>query len=76
MSCCGINRPVSTKLTPIGEEDEDVARERQRILSGGGQTDILEIKQLTKVCFYIHLLRWLKPAAVQFYNTIAHSAGL
>uniref|UniRef100_A0A9J7YH64 P-type phospholipid transporter n=1 Tax=Cyprinus carpio carpio TaxID=630221 RepID=A0A9J7YH64_CYPCA len=35
--------------TPIGEEDEDVARERQRILCGGGQTDILELKQLTKV---------------------------
>uniref|UniRef100_A0A4W6D104 ATP-binding cassette, sub-family A (ABC1), member 1A n=1 Tax=Lates calcarifer TaxID=8187 RepID=A0A4W6D104_LATCA len=34
---------------PIGEEDEDVARERQRILSGGGQSDILELRQLTKV---------------------------
>uniref|UniRef100_A0A8C7ME19 P-type phospholipid transporter n=1 Tax=Oncorhynchus kisutch TaxID=8019 RepID=A0A8C7ME19_ONCKI len=30
-------------------EDEDVARERQRILGGGGQSDILELKQLTKV---------------------------
>lgn len=49
MFCCGINRPISTKLKPIGEEDEDVARERQRILGGGGQTDILELKQLTKV---------------------------
>uniref|UniRef100_A0A8C1B8X4 ATP-binding cassette, sub-family A (ABC1), member 1A n=1 Tax=Cyprinus carpio carpio TaxID=630221 RepID=A0A8C1B8X4_CYPCA len=39
---------ASTKLKPIGEEDEDVARERQRILCGGGQTDILELKQLTK----------------------------
>lgn len=42
-------RSVSTKLKPIGEEDEDVARERQRILGGGGQTDILELRQLTKV---------------------------
>uniref|UniRef100_A0A8C1WC15 P-type phospholipid transporter n=1 Tax=Cyprinus carpio TaxID=7962 RepID=A0A8C1WC15_CYPCA len=42
-------RFFSTKLKPIGEEDEDVARERQRILCGGGQTDILELKQLTKV---------------------------
>ncbi|KAJ8339827.1 hypothetical protein SKAU_G00344600 [Synaphobranchus kaupii] len=41
--------PLSTKLKPIGEEDEDVARERQRILGGGGHTDILELKQLTKV---------------------------
>uniref|UniRef100_A0A3Q1ESV0 P-type phospholipid transporter n=1 Tax=Acanthochromis polyacanthus TaxID=80966 RepID=A0A3Q1ESV0_9TELE len=36
-------------LKPIGEEDEDVARERQRILSGGGQSDILELRQLTKI---------------------------
>uniref|UniRef100_A0A3Q3LN94 ATP-binding cassette, sub-family A (ABC1), member 1A n=1 Tax=Labrus bergylta TaxID=56723 RepID=A0A3Q3LN94_9LABR len=34
---------------PIGEEDEDVARERQRILSGAGQSDILELRQLTKI---------------------------
>lgn len=26
-----------------------MARERQRILGGGGHTDILELKQLTKV---------------------------
>uniref|UniRef100_A0A3B3YXP1 ABC transporter domain-containing protein n=1 Tax=Poecilia mexicana TaxID=48701 RepID=A0A3B3YXP1_9TELE len=31
------------------KEDEDVARERQRILSGGGQLDILELRQLTKI---------------------------
>uniref|UniRef100_A0A7N6BQX4 ABC transporter domain-containing protein n=1 Tax=Anabas testudineus TaxID=64144 RepID=A0A7N6BQX4_ANATE len=36
-------------LKPIGEEDEDVARERQRILSGAGQSDILELRQLTKI---------------------------
>uniref|UniRef100_A0AAZ3RIN0 P-type phospholipid transporter n=1 Tax=Oncorhynchus tshawytscha TaxID=74940 RepID=A0AAZ3RIN0_ONCTS len=40
---------ASTDQKPIGEEDEDVARERQRILGGGGQSDILELKQLTKV---------------------------
>uniref|UniRef100_A0A8D3CCL6 P-type phospholipid transporter n=1 Tax=Scophthalmus maximus TaxID=52904 RepID=A0A8D3CCL6_SCOMX len=28
---------------------EDVARERQRILGGGGQSDILELRQLTKI---------------------------
>ncbi|XP_043924192.1 phospholipid-transporting ATPase ABCA1 [Protopterus annectens] len=42
-------RPVTAKLSPVIEEDEDVARERQRILSGGGQSDILEIKELTKI---------------------------
>lgn len=38
-----------TKLGPLGEEDEDVARERQRIVHGLGQGDILELRQLTKV---------------------------
>ncbi|KAK1175667.1 phospholipid-transporting ATPase ABCA1-like [Acipenser oxyrinchus oxyrinchus] len=42
-------RRVSAKLPPIHDEDEDVAKERQRILSGGGQSDILELKELTKV---------------------------
>uniref|UniRef100_A0A4W6D1I8 ATP-binding cassette, sub-family A (ABC1), member 1A n=1 Tax=Lates calcarifer TaxID=8187 RepID=A0A4W6D1I8_LATCA len=42
-------RSSTSHLKPIGEEDEDVARERQRILSGGGQSDILELRQLTKV---------------------------
>uniref|UniRef100_A0A7N5ZRN0 P-type phospholipid transporter n=1 Tax=Anabas testudineus TaxID=64144 RepID=A0A7N5ZRN0_ANATE len=39
----------ASHLKPIGEEDEDVARERQRILSGAGQSDILELRQLTKI---------------------------
>uniref|UniRef100_A0AAX7SCW7 ABC transporter domain-containing protein n=1 Tax=Astatotilapia calliptera TaxID=8154 RepID=A0AAX7SCW7_ASTCA len=38
-----------TKLAPLGEEDEDVARERQRIVHGLGQGDIVELRQLTKV---------------------------
>ncbi|XP_041074940.1 phospholipid-transporting ATPase ABCA1-like [Polyodon spathula] len=42
-------RWISAKLPPILDEDEDVAKERQRILSGGGQSDILELKELTKV---------------------------
>uniref|UniRef100_A0A9L0SRG3 P-type phospholipid transporter n=1 Tax=Equus caballus TaxID=9796 RepID=A0A9L0SRG3_HORSE len=42
-------RPVNAKLPPLNDEDEDVRRERQRILDGGGQNDILEIKELTKV---------------------------
>ncbi|XP_074850709.1 phospholipid-transporting ATPase ABCA1 isoform X1 [Carettochelys insculpta] len=42
-------RPVSAKLPPVTDEDEDVTRERQRIISGGGQSDILEIKELTKI---------------------------
>uniref|UniRef100_A0A8C0H2Z1 P-type phospholipid transporter n=1 Tax=Chelonoidis abingdonii TaxID=106734 RepID=A0A8C0H2Z1_CHEAB len=42
-------RPVSAKLPSVNDEDEDVTRERQRIISGGGQSDILEIKELTKI---------------------------
>ncbi|XP_029283093.1 phospholipid-transporting ATPase ABCA1b isoform X2 [Cottoperca gobio] len=44
-------RSVSTltKLGALGEEDEDVARERQRIVHGLGHGDILELRQLTKV---------------------------
>uniref|UniRef100_A0A1A7XIW1 P-type phospholipid transporter n=2 Tax=Iconisemion striatum TaxID=60296 RepID=A0A1A7XIW1_9TELE len=44
-------RPVSAlnKLGALGEEDEDVARERYRIVQGLGQGDILELRQLTKV---------------------------
>ncbi|XP_026876278.2 phospholipid-transporting ATPase ABCA1a [Electrophorus electricus] len=42
-------RGFSAHLKPIGEEDEDVGRERQRILSGAGHSDILELKELTKV---------------------------
>ncbi len=52
LSClCSLchSRSSTSHLKPIGEEDEDVARERQRILSGGGQSDILELRQLTKI---------------------------
>lgn len=48
-------RPVYAKLPPVNEEDEDVNRERQRIISGGGQSDILEIKELTKVTGFAFL---------------------
>ncbi|KAK5604485.1 ATP-binding cassette sub- A member 1 [Crenichthys baileyi] len=46
---CFKARSSTSHLKPIGEEDEDVARERQRILSGGGHSDILELRQLTKI---------------------------
>uniref|UniRef100_A0A8C3RCW2 P-type phospholipid transporter n=3 Tax=Neoaves TaxID=3078114 RepID=A0A8C3RCW2_9PASS len=42
-------RILPMKLPPVNDEDEDVTRERQRIISGGGQSDILEIKELTKI---------------------------
>ncbi|XP_055016079.1 phospholipid-transporting ATPase ABCA1-like isoform X2 [Boleophthalmus pectinirostris] len=44
-------RPTSSlhKLSPLGDEDEDVAKERQRIVHGLGHGDILELRELTKV---------------------------
>ncbi|XP_061690398.1 phospholipid-transporting ATPase ABCA1-like isoform X3 [Syngnathoides biaculeatus] len=48
---CVKPRPTSHmgKLGVLGEEDEDVARERQRIVHGLGHGHILELRQLTKV---------------------------
>ncbi|KAB0402577.1 hypothetical protein E2I00_011536 [Balaenoptera physalus] len=34
---------------PIIDEDDDVAEERQRIISGGNKTDILRLNELTKI---------------------------
>ncbi|XP_062905004.1 phospholipid-transporting ATPase ABCA1-like [Mobula hypostoma] len=42
-------RPSSVKLPEVTDDDEDVAKERQRVLSGGCQNDILELKSLTKI---------------------------
>ncbi|XP_075013100.1 retinal-specific phospholipid-transporting ATPase ABCA4 [Calonectris borealis] len=40
---------AETAMSPIIGEDEDVAEERKRILNGGNKTDILELKELTKI---------------------------
>ncbi|XP_054835573.1 phospholipid-transporting ATPase ABCA7 [Eublepharis macularius] len=42
-------RSLPVKLPPLGEEDEDVAKERKRILSGKHRGDILVLQDLTKV---------------------------
>ncbi|XP_072373374.1 phospholipid-transporting ATPase ABCA1-like [Scyliorhinus torazame] len=42
-------RRTSVKLPVLTDEDEDVAKERQRVLGGGCQNDILELKSLTKI---------------------------
>ncbi|XP_068022332.1 retinal-specific phospholipid-transporting ATPase ABCA4 isoform X2 [Melanerpes formicivorus] len=36
-------------MPPILDEDEDIAEERKRIMSGGNKTDILELQELTKI---------------------------
>ncbi|XP_077429248.1 phospholipid-transporting ATPase ABCA1b isoform X3 [Vanacampus margaritifer] len=48
---CVKPRPLSgaSNAGVLGEEDEDVARERQRIVRGLGHGHILELRQLTKV---------------------------
>ncbi|OWK64540.1 Retinal-specific ATP-binding cassette transporter, partial [Lonchura striata] len=41
---------AETAMSPIINEDEDVAEERKRIMNGGNKTDILQLQELTK-CF-------------------------
>nr|XP_009684303.1 PREDICTED: retinal-specific ATP-binding cassette transporter [Struthio camelus australis] len=40
---------AETTNSPIIGEDEDVAEERKRIMSGGNKTDILKLQELTKI---------------------------
>uniref|UniRef100_A0A8C9NKX4 P-type phospholipid transporter n=1 Tax=Serinus canaria TaxID=9135 RepID=A0A8C9NKX4_SERCA len=41
--------PFLTAMSPIINEDEDVAEERKRIMNGGNKTDILQLQELTKI---------------------------
>lgn len=43
------SRTAEPAKEPIIDEDDDVAEERQRIISGGNKTDILKLNELTKV---------------------------
>ncbi|XP_027982024.1 ATP-binding cassette sub-family A member 7 isoform X2 [Eumetopias jubatus] len=43
-------QPQLRSLHPLGEEDEDVARERERVVQGATQGDVLVLRDLTK-CF-------------------------
>uniref|UniRef100_A0ACB8F1Q8 ATP-binding cassette sub- A member 1 n=1 Tax=Sphaerodactylus townsendi TaxID=933632 RepID=A0ACB8F1Q8_9SAUR len=42
-------RPFPVKLPLLDEEDEDVAKERKRIMSGMHQGDVLVLRDLTKI---------------------------
>ncbi|CAI5799096.1 phospholipid-transporting ATPase ABCA7 [Podarcis lilfordi] len=42
-------RPSPVKESPLGEEDEDVAKERKRVTGGVPAADILVLQQLTKI---------------------------
>uniref|UniRef100_A0A8P0NKN6 ATP binding cassette subfamily A member 7 n=1 Tax=Canis lupus familiaris TaxID=9615 RepID=A0A8P0NKN6_CANLF len=42
-------QPRLRSLPPLGEEDEDVARERERVVHGATQEDVLVLRDLTKV---------------------------
>lgn len=44
-----ILRPKVRLLPPLGMEDEDVARERERVTKGATQGDVLVLRDLTKV---------------------------
>lgn len=43
------SRVAKPPKEPVVDEDDDVAEERQRIISGGNKTDILSLNELTKV---------------------------
>lgn len=42
-------RVLKPTNTSTEEEDEDVARERTRVMSGNAKDDVLRIEELTKV---------------------------
>uniref|UniRef100_A0A2K5S234 ATP binding cassette subfamily A member 7 n=1 Tax=Cebus imitator TaxID=2715852 RepID=A0A2K5S234_CEBIM len=44
-----LSQPKVTSLPPLGEEDEDVACERERVVQGATQGDVLVLRNLTKV---------------------------
>ncbi|XP_073076815.1 phospholipid-transporting ATPase ABCA7 isoform X3 [Manis javanica] len=46
---CLLPQPKLRPLPPLGEEEEDVARERQRVVQGATQGDVLVLRDLTKV---------------------------
>lgn len=48
-TCVSVLRPKLKPLPPLGEEDEDVARERERVVRGATEGDILVLRDLTKV---------------------------
>lgn len=49
--CVSLFRPWWTEpeIPPLGPEDEDVARERERVKGGKAQADILTLIDLSKV---------------------------
>ncbi|XP_036095824.1 phospholipid-transporting ATPase ABCA7 isoform X1 [Molossus molossus] len=51
-------QPKLMPLPPLGKEDEDVARERERVVEGATQGDLLVLRDLTKV------YPWQKTPAV------------
>ena len=42
-------RLIKSTHTPLAHEDDDVVRERHRVLSGGAQDDVVRVENLTKV---------------------------
>lgn len=40
---------MTTEVPPLGPEDEDVARERERVINGRAHSDILTMINLSKV---------------------------
>lgn len=61
-------REVKPRHEETDEEDEDVAKERVRVLAGGASDEILTIQNLTKVCLIVYVFYQMKKKIVWFYE--------
>ena len=57
-------RVLKPKSSSQDEEDEDVAKERKRVLNGGAQDDILRLENLTKVYIHVHVVHYSRLSVV------------
>ena len=54
----------------LDDEDEDVAKERRRVMSGGAEEDVLKIQELTKVVKFFDLNRSNVHVQYMLYTSV------
>ena len=59
-----IPRRIAVADVDVHTEDEDVAFERQRVLSGGAEDDLLKMENLTKVIIMLNLVNISRPKVI------------
>jgi hypothetical protein len=50
-----LHRVLKPSKETVDDEDEDVARERKRVISGNAKDDVLRLEELSKVSYYSEL---------------------